>query len=410
MNVIDRSKLRRERQKYRKEIQIEEELQSGAVDGIYIDGRKDATILSVKQGNSYHRKTIIEEHYVLVGEPYEFYISHVTPTNGTGKQIAQAIYNALEKISMNDRLKVIGTDGTATMTGKKSCGIASLETKLGRPLQWIVCMLHLNELPLRHIFQQLDDSTKGPDSFSGMIGKQLNGRVSSCTVDNFQPILNDQFPILPDEAIKNFSSDQYYALLICQGVIKGIVDTDLKYLEVGGLCHSRWLTLGCHILRYYVSKSKPSRNLQILAEYLVRIYFPCWFRIKLHNRITEGSKHFFYMLRLISNFSNAVVNDVGVKVLQNNAFFAYHENILLAMLGDNDQNIRAMAVDKIFHIRIQNSLQQGERLERTDQVRMFIIPKVNAGTKAYYEMSDLHLPTRINHQLPRVCQITLCNN
>ena len=51
----------------------------------------------MKQGNSYHRKTIIEEHYVLVGEPYEFYITHVTPTNGTGKQIAQAIYNVLDE-------------------------------------------------------------------------------------------------------------------------------------------------------------------------------------------------------------------------------------------------------------------------------------------------------------------------
>ena len=225
-----------------------------------------------------------------------------------------------------------------------------------------------------------------------MIGKQLNGRVSSWTVDNFQPILNDQFPILPEEAIANLSRDQYYALLMCQVVMKGIVDTDLKYLEVGRLCHSRWLTLGCRILRYYVSKSKPSRNFQILAEYLVQIYFPCWFRIKLHNRITEGSKCFSYMLRLISNFSNAVVNDVGVKVLQNNAFFAHHENILLAMLGDNDQHIRAMALDKILQIRIQNSLQEGESVERTDQVRMLIIPKVNAGAKAYYEMSHLHLP------------------
>ena len=78
---------------------------------------------------------------------------------------------------MNDRLKVIGTDGTASMTEKKSGCIASLETKLGRPLQWIVCLLYLNELPLRHIFQQLDCSTKMLDSFSGMIGIQLNGSV-----------------------------------------------------------------------------------------------------------------------------------------------------------------------------------------------------------------------------------------
>ena len=97
-----------------------------------------------------------------------------------------------------------------------------------------------------------------------------------------------------------------------------------------------------------------------------------------------------------------------MKVLQNNAFFAHHENILLAMLGDNDQNIRAKVVDKILQIWIQNSQQEGERLERTDQVRTIL--RVNAGAKAYYEISDLHLPTCMNHQLPRVYQITLCNN
>ena len=41
--VIDRSKLRRERNKYRREIQAEEEKLFGLVDSIYVDGRKDAT-------------------------------------------------------------------------------------------------------------------------------------------------------------------------------------------------------------------------------------------------------------------------------------------------------------------------------------------------------------------------------
>ena len=51
-HVIDRSKVRRERQKYREEIQTEEELQFDMVDGIYIDGRKDTTITSIKQGST----------------------------------------------------------------------------------------------------------------------------------------------------------------------------------------------------------------------------------------------------------------------------------------------------------------------------------------------------------------------
>ena len=64
------------------------------------------------------------------------------------------------------------------MTGKSKGFIASLETLIGRTLQWVICLLHLNELPLRHVFINLYDVTSGPDSFSGPIGKQLNDAVS----------------------------------------------------------------------------------------------------------------------------------------------------------------------------------------------------------------------------------------
>ena len=36
----------------------------------------------------------------------------------------------------------------------------------------------------------------------------------------------------------------------------GSVDVNLEFLEVGGLNHSRWLTLGCRILRFYVAPRK----------------------------------------------------------------------------------------------------------------------------------------------------------
>ena len=38
------------------------------------------------------------------------------------------------------------------MTGNKAGFIRCLEEKLGRPLQWVVCLLHCNELPLRQWF------------------------------------------------------------------------------------------------------------------------------------------------------------------------------------------------------------------------------------------------------------------
>ena len=59
---------------------------------------------------------------------------------------------------------------------------------------------------------------------------------------------------------------------MCQALLCGIVDKDLEYLEEGGLCHSRWLTLEYRILRCYVSKTKPSKKLRILVEYLVDLF------------------------------------------------------------------------------------------------------------------------------------------
>ena len=62
--------------------------------------------------------------------------------------------------------------------------------------------------------------------------------------------------MLSDEALCDVSNDQYYAHQICWSIINEALDPDLQLLEVGPLCHLRWLTLGCRILRHYVSQDK----------------------------------------------------------------------------------------------------------------------------------------------------------
>ena len=145
------------------------------VDFIFVDGRKNATMTMVEVNGNYHRQTVIEKHYVIVGKPNGFYLSHVMPEDETGYKIATSVYSAIKGTALEQKLKIVGSDGTAVMIGKSKGFVASLETLIGRPLQWVICLLHLNELPLRHVFQNLDGVTSGPDSFSGPIGRQLNG-------------------------------------------------------------------------------------------------------------------------------------------------------------------------------------------------------------------------------------------
>ena len=94
----------------------------------------------------------------------------------------------------------------------------------------------------------------------------------------------------------DLNSDQYYAYSICSAVMLVSVDANLEFLEVGGLNHSCWLSLGCHILRFYVAQEKPSSNLSTLAEFLIKDYFPGCFQIKFNNKITDGPKNYLNIL------------------------------------------------------------------------------------------------------------------
>ena len=63
----------------------------------------------------------------------------------------------------------------------------------------------------------------------------------------FKSIPNPKFPVIPNSLMDDLSSDQYYTYRICSAVMLESVDANLEFLEVGGLNHSRWLTLGCRI-------------------------------------------------------------------------------------------------------------------------------------------------------------------
>ena len=161
------------------------------------------------------------------------------PEDGTGYKIATSVYSAIKDTALEQKLKMAGSDVTAVMTGKSKGFIALLETLIGRLLQWVICLLHLHELPLRHAFQNLDGVNSVPDSFSGPIGKQLNGAVSEWKVEKFKSIPNPKFSVISNSLIDDLSSDKYYAYRICSAVMLGPVDANHEFLEVGGLNHSR---------------------------------------------------------------------------------------------------------------------------------------------------------------------------
>lgn len=370
--IIDRSKLRRARKCCREEGLIHQ-IGDDDIIGLYFDGRKDKTLFLTKICNANRQESRIEEHISLITEPGGKYIGHLSLNSGSAKNVMASIKDFVNENKLDKCIYAIGCDGTVCNTGRKGGIIRLYEEHLGRPLQWLICALHLNELPLRHIFQRLDGQTNGPKGFCGEIGKQLQFSTT-LNIVKYNPIVPD-LP-LPTH-LNNLSSDQQYLLDICNAVSTGECSARLAKRRPGTLCHSRWLTLANNLLRTYVGTSNPSTNLIIVATFIMRVYAPIWFTIKGNPNCINGARHFWLLIHL-SRYLEDDLRSIVDTVLQRNAYFAHCENILLAMLTDSEATTRNIAVTKILKLReLENNL---------TSPRIFEVPKLNFSATKYEDM------------------------
>jgi hypothetical protein len=371
VSVIDRNKLRRERKRKRTEInKIPNKLQ---MQGLYFDGRKDKTIYTEEIGQKYHRRTIVQEHISLVQEPESTYIGHITPTSGSAKGIEKGIYEFLTQNNLDtNHILAVGCDGTVTNTGSKGGVICLLEKRLKKPLQWLVCQLHGNELPLRHLMEHLDGPTSGPRGFSGPIGGALLGCQHMPVVD-FNRIETD-FPI---NTVTDLSTDQQYLFDICHAVVSGQCSDDLARREPGKIAHSRWLTTANRILRLYVSTSRPTLQLQTLSTYIIKVYATVWFSIKMSPSCKDGASHLWKTVYL-SRYLTAELKEIIDPVIQRNGYFGHPENLLLALVTDDRRHIRELGLRRILKARQQQSR----------AIRQFQIPKLNFEATSYIDLID----------------------
>lgn len=367
--VIDRSKLRRERTKVRSALQDSD--CNKIVRGIYFDGRKDKTLVSIQKDGKYYRKTVTEDHYVILSEPGSDYLGHVTCESGTAKCIENSIliYLKSKPVELSE-ISVVGCDGTVVNTGFKGGVIRLMEEELKKPLQWFVCQLHSNELPLRHLLLYLDGKTTGPKCFSGPIGSELQ-KCETMPIVEFTTIPST----LPEINRNDLSTDQKYLYDIMTAISTGAFSSDLANMIPGPLNHSRWLTTANRILRLYATKTDPEENLVILATYVMKVYGQMWFTIKCNSSCVNGAKHLWQTISL-SRYLKPSLKKIVDKVIQRNGFFGHPENVLVAMLGDDRESVRELAYQQILKTRTENA----------PGLRTFKVPAFNFNATDYTEM------------------------
>lgn len=115
-------------------------------------------------------------------------------------------------------------------------------------------------------------------------------------------------------------------------------------------------------------------------KFILNFYAPSWFHIKSHPSCQDGAKNFFFMLTLYKKLDKTDQSVVH-SVLQNNSYFCHPENILLAAIGDEDENIRKIACEKMMEAR---KTHFGDRNRCFDKNSI----KINFTSESYINMVD----------------------
>ena len=147
---VSPSKVRSLKEKKIKALNEKHERETKELIGIGVDGKNGMVKLPHCQSTSMDKQSMNNS---VTGQ----YLDHGIPDEGTGEEICNWIYKMLVKYRSVETILLLNLDGCGVNTGCHSGVVRYLESKLCRPLTWIICCLHLNELVFTHLFKAIGE-------------------------------------------------------------------------------------------------------------------------------------------------------------------------------------------------------------------------------------------------------------
>jgi hypothetical protein len=274
--------------------------------------------------------------------------------------VARIILNWLNTYGVEKTLTHLGADSTGSNTGWRKGIIAWLEKLLGKKLHWLICMLHTNELGLRRLVEKLDGKTSSKTGFSGPLGKMLTLVKDMEPKFDFKKIdVGPEVIKLPEDVVRDLSRDQKLIYQRWSAVRTGTLTRDVALCKPGPIVHSRWLTTAETFLTMYQSNHRLEgellERLEVIVTYIVSVYCPMWFLIKVKHSWLEGPRHILTELSLF-RLQSPEVQTILLPTLRRSAWNSHSESVLQTMLCSKDRQEREFAISTILRIRGRNKL------------------------------------------------------
>ena len=91
-------------------------------------------------------------------------------------------------------------------------------------------------------------------------------------------------------------------------------------------------------------------NLQFIVEFIIGLYYPCWFNVKVKHSWIKGPRHILFQLDCLKSQRKEVL-DLVMPTVRRSAWCGHSEAILQTLLCSEDQKERTEGVERILAIR-----------------------------------------------------------
>ena len=175
---------------------------------------------------------------------------------------------------------------------------------------------------------------------------------------------------------------------VLEAVLSGSISNQWKDMKVGAIVHSRWTNTQSSALRLYISIEEPSFELQRIVHFIVFVYAPVFLAAKHFNKAEEGPKLLLQEINAVKLHCTEEEADVAKSSIQQNGFYAHHENILFTLLSSEASSDREYAVNVIEEIRSKKAKKNNQKKKK---VRTFKVPEINFNATSLYDLTTSSL-------------------
>jgi len=146
--------------------------------------------------------------------------------------------------------------------------------------------------------------------------------------------------------LEELCRDQAYLYKIILEVRTGVVDENLIQAIPGPMSMAKWVTTASRVCRLHVATCQSNIDLFSLTHFVVTNCGPRSFKIKFQLSSIHESKHLLEQVKIQSLLPSSI-KKVTWPIVQRCAYWAHQENVLLAMLADDDAENRKPAIGVI---------------------------------------------------------------